>query len=65
MRTHSQVVRNATETGGWPRIDLTIEHLIDDLSDIDFNQYYPASELLRHYGEQARPLLNADCSGSP
>ncbi len=43
------------KTGGWPRIDLTIEHLIDDLSDIDFNQYYPASELLRHYGEQARP----------
>ncbi len=43
------------KTGVWPGIDVTIDHLIDDLSDTDFNKHYPASDLLRHYGEKARP----------
>lgn len=43
------------KTGDWPGIDLTIDHVINDLSDADFNKHYPASNLLRHYGEQARP----------
>ncbi len=43
------------KTGVWPRIDLTIDYLINDLSDADFNKHYPASDLLRYYGDQARP----------
>ncbi|MCA9176167.1 MAG: hypothetical protein KDB14_16890 [Planctomycetales bacterium] len=42
-------------TEAWPKVHLVIDDLIDDLSDADFNKYYPATSLLRHYGEQARP----------
>lgn len=47
------VMQQKTEV--WPKISLVVDHLIDDLSDSDFNKHYPASDLLRQYGEQARP----------
>lgn len=43
------------KTGVWPGIDLTIDYLIEDLSDTNFNKYYPAIELISHYGEKTRP----------
>ncbi len=42
-------------TDVWPSVDLVIENLIEGLSSQDFNKYYAASDLLRDYGEQARP----------
>lgn len=42
------------ETTVWPEIDIVIDHLIDDLSDTDFNKHCAAGDLLRHYGKLAR-----------
>jgi hypothetical protein len=42
-------------TNVWPKVDLVIEKLIKSLSSHDFNQFYSAIELLRDYGDQARP----------
>lgn len=39
----------------WPKVELVIEDLIEDLSSQDFSKHYSASELLQHYGEGARP----------
>ena len=43
------------KTKVWPKIDLVIDDLIADLSSADFNKHYAASDLLRHYGDLARP----------
>jgi hypothetical protein len=38
----------------WPKVELVIEDLIEDLSSQDFSKYDSASDLLQHYGEGAR-----------
>ena len=43
------------KTKAWPEIDIVINYLIQDLSDSDFNKHYSAGDLLRRYGEDARP----------
>lgn len=39
----------------WPKVDLVIENLIEHLSSSDISKHDSASDLLRKYGEQARP----------
>jgi hypothetical protein len=55
-------------TGVWPKVDLVIENLIEQLSSPDVSKHDSASDLLREYSERARPyseriveaILNGD-----
>ncbi|MCA8986138.1 MAG: hypothetical protein KDA78_00760 [Planctomycetaceae bacterium] len=42
-------------TNVWPKIDLVIDNLIDDLASHSSSKYYAARELMSRYGKQARP----------
>jgi hypothetical protein len=43
-------------TGVWPKIDLVIERLIENLSSRKWSEQSAAHEVLREYGEIARPF---------
>ena len=42
-------------TKSWPEVDLVIDSLIANLSSQDFSKHHSAIDLLRNYGERARP----------